>query len=189
MAIAQAYPLGTPKTSDLLIGTSIPAANTNDKPITKNFSVGGILALGSAPSIVTSTFTITTAQLEALGTTDVVLLTLAGDSGNGEYLQLISASILTGGGAVGSSYTWDAAGAFISWNDISLADNNRIIIPQLQLPNGSGSTQNPYTIAAEDGEWRRGGYLILGAAADPVVVGTPNGTLTINLTYRLFPQT
>ena len=189
MAIAQAYPLGTPKTNDLLVGTSIPAANTNDKPITKNFSVGSILALGNAPSIVTSTFTITTAQLEALGTTDVVLLTLAGDSGNGEYLQLISASILASGGAPGASYIWDAAGAFMSWNDIGLADNNRIIIPQLQLTNGSGSPQSPYTIAATDGGWRRGGDLLLGTAADPVIVGTPNGTLTINLTYRLFPQT
>ena len=35
MAIAQAYPLGTPKTNDLLVGTSIPAANTNEKPILK----------------------------------------------------------------------------------------------------------------------------------------------------------
>ena len=189
MAIAQAYHLGTPKTNDLLVGTSIPSPNTNDNPITRNFSVGDILALGNAPNVVTTTFTITTAQLEALGTTDVVLLTLPGDSGNGEYLQLISASILTGGGAVGSSYTWDAAGAFISWSDISLADNNRIIIPQLQLPLGNGSTRNPYTIAATDGGWRRGGDLLLGTAADPVIVGTPSGTLTINLTYRLFPQT
>jgi len=189
MAIAQAYPLGTPKTNDLLVGTSIPAANTNDKPITKNFSVGSILALGNAPSIVTSTFTITTAQLEALGTTDVVLLTLAGGSGDGEYLQLISASILAGGGGIGSGYTWDAAGAFISWSGIGLADNNRIIIPQAQLPSGDGLIGQPYNITATDGYWRRGGNLKLGTAADPVIVGTPNGTLTINLTYRLFPQT
>ena len=47
MAIAQAYPLGTPKTTDLLVGTSIPAANTNDKPTTRNFSVGSIIALAS----------------------------------------------------------------------------------------------------------------------------------------------
>ena len=32
MAIAQAYPLGTPKTNDLIVGTSMPAANTNEKP-------------------------------------------------------------------------------------------------------------------------------------------------------------
>ena len=121
-----------------------------------------------------------------MGTTDVTLLTLAGSTGDGEYLQLISASILPGGGAIGSSYTWDAAGAFISWSDT--ATNNKIIIPQSQLPNGDGNVQGSYTIAASDGEYRRGGDLKLGTAADPVIGGTPNGTLTINLTYRIFPQ-
>lgn len=45
MAIAQQYPLGTPKSNDLLIGTSIPDPNTNEQPKTKNFSVSGIVAL------------------------------------------------------------------------------------------------------------------------------------------------
>jgi len=294
MAIAQAYPLGTPKTNDLIVGTSIPAVNTNEDPKTVNFSVGDIVNLAATGSGTTNTIpvwtngpngvlgdsliiqtnspdvvtigsrfivspnsilaldisqgagkalvtisdnlkvdgtyydsasdqgtdgdvllakgtsgnmvtrwtslanagitsgietaqvTITTAQLEALGTTDVTLLTLAGGTGDGEYLQLISASILPGGGAVGSGYTWDAAGAFISWSDT--ATNNKIIIPQSQLPDGSGFVQGSYTIAASDGEYRRGADLKLGTAADPIIVGTPNGTLTINLTYRIFPQ-
>ena len=42
MAIAQQYPLNTPKNSDLLVGTSIPDPNTNDKPKTSNFSVSSI---------------------------------------------------------------------------------------------------------------------------------------------------
>jgi hypothetical protein len=45
MAIAQAYPLGTPKTNDLIVGTSIPAVNTNEDPKTVNFSVGDIVNL------------------------------------------------------------------------------------------------------------------------------------------------
>ena len=45
MAIAQAYHLGTPKTNDLIVGTSIPAANTNEEPITRNFPISGIVAL------------------------------------------------------------------------------------------------------------------------------------------------
>ena len=186
MAIAQAYPLGTPKTNDLIVGTSIPAANTNEDPKTVNFPISGIVALANSERIATKTILITTAQLEALGTTDVTLLTLAGSTGDGEYLQLMSASILSGGGGLGSSYTWDAAGAFISWSDT--ATNNKIIIPQLQLPAGGGAVQGPYTIAATDGGYRRGADLVLGTATDPVIVGTPNGTLTINLTYRLFPQ-
>ena len=48
MAIAQQYPLGTPKSNDLVIGTSIPDPNTNDDPITKNFPVSSIIALANA---------------------------------------------------------------------------------------------------------------------------------------------
>ena len=185
MSILQSYPKGTPKKGDYIIGTSMPTAGSDEMPTTRNFSVDSIAGVGNAPNVVTATFTITTAQLETLGTTDVTLLPLAGGTGDGEYLQLISASILAGGGALGSSYTWDAAGAFISWSDAAV--NNKIVIPQLQLPDGGGVLQQPYTIAASDGSYRRGGDLKLGTATDPVIVGTPNGTLTINLTYRLFP--
>lgn len=186
MANTRNYPSATAKSDDLVLGTSMPLPNSNDDPRTVNFSIGQINGLANSPDIATKTILITTAQLEALGTTDVTLLTLAGGTGDGEYLQLISASILPGGGAVGSGYTWDAAGAFISWSDA--ATNNKIIIPQLQLPDGGGSPQGSYTIAASDGEYRRGGDLKLGTAADPIIAGTPNGTLTINLTYRIFPQ-
>ena len=92
MAIAQAYPLGTPKTNDLLVGTSIPAANTNEKPITKNFSVGNILALGNAPNVVTTTFTITDAQLENIRNKSCYFTRLKRSCMWGKYLQLISAS-------------------------------------------------------------------------------------------------
>ena len=187
MAIAQAYPLGTPKTNDLLVGTSIPAANTNDKPITRNFSVGSILDLGNAPNVVTTTFTITTAQLEALGTTSVTLLDLNGAAFVGEYIQLISASFEPINGSAGSSYTWAASGAEISYT-FGSADSNSFLIPQLDLPNGSGITQLPYTIAARDGKYQRGSSLRLYTATNPVIVGSPNGSLIINLTYRLFPQ-
>lgn len=186
MANTRSYPSATAKSDDLILGTSMPAANSNDDPRTVNFSVGQINGLANSPDIATKTILITTAQLEALGTTDVTLLTLAGGTGDGEYLQLISASILAGGGAIGGGYTWDAAGAFISWSDTST--NNKIIIPQSQLPDGTPQIVPPYTIAATDGGYRRGGDLKLGTAADPVIAGTPNGTLTINLTYRLFPQ-
>lgn len=42
MAIIQQYPLKTPKNNDLLVGTSTPAANTNDDPKTSSFSVSSI---------------------------------------------------------------------------------------------------------------------------------------------------
>ena len=45
MAIANSYPIGTPKTNDLLVGTSMPTANTDADPITKNFPISSISTL------------------------------------------------------------------------------------------------------------------------------------------------
>jgi len=39
MAIINSYQIGTPKTNDLLVGTSMPGVNTDDDPRTVNFSV------------------------------------------------------------------------------------------------------------------------------------------------------
>ena len=186
MANTLSYPKAAAKKDDLILGTSMPLPNSNDDPRTVNFSISQINGLANSPNVVTKTILITDAQLRTLGTSGVTLLTLAGGSGDGEYLQLISASILQGGGDIGSGYTWDAAGAFISWSDT--ATNNKITIPQNQLPGSGVVIQQPYTIAASDGSYRRGADLVLGTATDPVIVGTPNGTLTINLTYRIFPQ-
>ena len=48
MAIVNSYPIGTPKTNDLLVGTSMPAVNTDADPITKNFPISGISTLIAA---------------------------------------------------------------------------------------------------------------------------------------------
>ena len=45
MAIANSYPIGTPKTNDLLVGTSMPTVNTDADPITKNFPISSISTL------------------------------------------------------------------------------------------------------------------------------------------------
>ena len=45
MAIVNSYPSGTPKSSDLLLGTSTPVAGSGEKPSTKNFSIGEVGAL------------------------------------------------------------------------------------------------------------------------------------------------
>ena len=61
MAIAQQYPLNTPKNSDLLVGTSIPDPNTNDNPKTSNFSVSSIGSfLISENNIITGSGTLNT---------------------------------------------------------------------------------------------------------------------------------
>jgi len=47
MAIINSYTMATPKSGDLLVGTSIPAANTNDQPTTRNFSISEVSSLVS----------------------------------------------------------------------------------------------------------------------------------------------
>lgn len=42
MAIANSYPVGTPKAADLLLGTSVPTPGTDEKATTKNFSISGL---------------------------------------------------------------------------------------------------------------------------------------------------
>ena len=39
MAIANSYPMGTPKSSDLLLGTSVPRLGTDEKATTRNFGI------------------------------------------------------------------------------------------------------------------------------------------------------
>jgi len=45
MANINSYPKATAKVNDLVLGTSVPADNTNDQPKTRNFSVSDINAL------------------------------------------------------------------------------------------------------------------------------------------------
>ena len=50
MSILQSYPKGTPKKGDYIIGTSMPPANSDEMPTTRNFTLANVLDL--APSSV-----------------------------------------------------------------------------------------------------------------------------------------
>lgn len=103
MAIAQAYHLGTPKTNDLLVGTSIPAANTNDKPITRNFSVGSILALGNAPNVVQTQVTLNQDDIFSLNNQGSVELIPA--PGAGKIIVVEACTYHSPEPSVGTGYT------------------------------------------------------------------------------------
>lgn len=51
MAIANSYPVGTPKAADLLLGTSVPNPGTDEKATTKNFGMSAVAALSTAVGI------------------------------------------------------------------------------------------------------------------------------------------
>ena len=113
MSILQSYPKGTPKKGDYIIGTSIPPANSDEMPTTRNFTVDAVAAIANS----TAAYTAYAARLQASsgavgGTPTVNLLanntglTLAwARTGVGRYTATI-----TGGEAL-ESKVWFTAGS------------------------------------------------------------------------------
>ena len=64
MSILQSYPKGTPKKGDYIIGTSIPPANSDEMPTTRNFTVDAVAAIANS----TAAYTAYAARLQATST-------------------------------------------------------------------------------------------------------------------------
>jgi hypothetical protein len=75
MANIQAYPTGTPKVDDLLLGTSVPLPNTDAKPTTNNFKVSDISSLANIG------YTVYTAALTQTGSNAPVASVLQNTTG------------------------------------------------------------------------------------------------------------
>ena len=75
MANIQAYPTGTPKVDDLLLGTSVPLPNTDAKPTTNNFKVSDISSLTNIG------YTVYTALITQAGTAAPVATILQNTTG------------------------------------------------------------------------------------------------------------
>ena len=86
MAIANSYPVGTPKASDLLLGTSVPTPGTDEKATTKNFSVSQVAAIGYKEV----TRTLTNAEFIALPTTSIALVP---SQGAGAAIKVLEATL------------------------------------------------------------------------------------------------
>jgi len=86
MAIANSYPMGTPKSGDLLLGTSTPVAGTNEKPTTRNFGIEDVAALVSR-GFLEITKTLTNAEWIALPATGIIVVPAV----TGKYIQVVSA--------------------------------------------------------------------------------------------------
>ena len=184
MAIANSYPVGTVKTEDLILGTSIPLAGTNDKPVTKNFSVASVLALGSAPGIATAKVLVTDAQLRTLGTAPVVILP-AVNNYIYEILGVTTQALNTGGS--GNDYNWGTQDAVFSWrSNAPIASEHRVEIPNGELPSGEIGVASFYVGTPIAGS-QRDGAIKLGVTNDtnPIITGNPSATWRINVTYRL----
>jgi hypothetical protein len=101
MANLTAYGTGTPKASDLLLGTKTAAPNTNEENITQNFTVSSVAAFANTYSL---GYTLYVAALTQSGATPPVATVLQNTTGatftwgytnTGQYTLTSSSAILT----------------------------------------------------------------------------------------------
>ena len=93
MAIANSYPMGTPKSDDLLLGTSVPRVGTNEKATTRNFSMSAVNALSTAVGLgYTSYVSLVTQAGTNAPTADAVL---ANTTGGNPVWAYVSAGVYT----------------------------------------------------------------------------------------------
>jgi len=186
MAIIQSYPTGVPKTGDFLLGTQMPTL-VGEEATTRNFSMASVLALGSAPNIVTAKVVVTNAQLLTLGTVPVEILPVV----TGYIYEILGiTTFATNSGANGASYNWSASGDGVFYGQGFTAVDHRLEVPNAQLPVGGFSVDASAFVGTPiAGRYRIGAALRLSTTlgVDPTAVLSPNATWTINVTYRLIP--
>ena len=104
MAIANSYPMGTPKSGDLLLGTSVPDYGSTEKPTTRNFSISQVGSLINAGFV--GGYTVYTA-----------LITQAGaDAPVATVLQNTTSGTFTYARIGGGDYTITASGDLFTVN-------------------------------------------------------------------------
>jgi hypothetical protein len=188
MAIAQAYPLGTPKTNDLIVGTSIPAANTNENPKTVNFSVGDIVGLAPGSSIISSKVAITGERLSTISTNALKIIEAPAGSPN-EIIELISVTVKSdlNPATDGSSIDYFADLVITPAFAPPLGPSWQYSISQNWLDSVTSnftayrSTLQAGTTSTED----RDIYLGDTGGVDPTVSGDNIPGITLYLTYRI----
>ncbi len=185
MANTISYPSATAKSSDLVLGTSMPLPNTNDSPKTVNFSIGQINGLANSPDIATAQVTITDAQIRTLGTLPVEILPAV--SGYIYEILGVTATQVNSGG-LGDSYDWSASGDGVFYGRGFQPNEHRVEIINTYLPSGGGISDS-YVATPIAGTFRSGSAVKVSTTlgVDPTIpIGqTPVAQWVINITYRL----
>ena len=93
MAIANSYPMGSPKAGDLLLGTSVPNPGTDEKATTKNFSMSAVSALSTAVGLGYTSYVSLVTQAGTNAPT--IAATLANTTGGNPVWAYASAGVYT----------------------------------------------------------------------------------------------
>ena len=184
MAIANSYPVGTVKTEDLILGTSIPDPNTNDKPSTRNFSVSDVIALATGTLLQTKKVTITTAQLKTSGNSVVNVINLL----DNQVADVISVILKVKNQSAANKLTF-ADPLTIQPSALDSSPSYRYLIP-ISVANNETVDQF-YKPALEAGSSDTGpivGDVLFKSSvvsSNPVETGTATTTIDIYITYRI----
>ena len=178
MAIIQSYPTGTPKDGDYLIGTSMPAVNSDELPITKNFPIADVLGLSSDSYIKFEKVVVSTAELKDLHNTPKILVDVT--AGNPKELcQVYSVVFSVGGNTSLNKLTFP--------NDLNIQSNNtspwKYVIPQATANNQFIPFYVPSLTAGLSG---LDSDVVLSSAGAAAETGTAATTMTFWITYRIF---
>lgn len=101
MANLTAYGTGTPKASDLLLGTKTATPNTNEENITQNFSVSSLASFTNSYSLGYTVYTALLNQTGAAAPVATILQNTTGGTitwiktGTGEYTATIANALFT----------------------------------------------------------------------------------------------
>ena len=174
MAIANSYPMGTPKSNDLLIGTSVPAANSEDVATTRNFSISAVATLATQ-GYAEVTKVISNAEWLALATTSVQIIPTPGTS---KALQVILAHV-----------KWVHSGANFEWDGPLHLSNGTTgavsTVVQGTIPAAysdvNGNDTQIFTISGADVSVN--GAINLGCPNGTTITG--GGTLSVTVRYQV----
>ena len=182
MAIVNSYPIGTPKTNDLLVGTSMPLADTDADPITKNFPISGIVALATG-NLQAKKVTITTDQLKISGNSTVNIVDLE----ENQVADVISVMVRVNNQSAANKLTF--ADPLTIAPAAQVVPNYKYIIPVSVANSEVGG--HFYKPALDEG------YSDIGPVvgdvrfknsvtnSNPVETGTATTTLDIYITYKI----
>tara|TARA_Y100000385_G_scaffold154281_1_gene160017 strand:- start:709 stop:1239 length:531 start_codon:yes stop_codon:yes gene_type:complete len=175
MANLTAYPIGTPKSEDLLIGTSVPIPGTNQKPTTKNFSIRTVSTL-MTQGYVEVTKTLTNAEWLGLASTSVEIIP---SPGQGKAIQVILAHVKYF--PSGDNFSWTSPLTLNNATSGAVSSVTQGVLPTSYTDVDGDGDMQIFTISGSDVSLN--GAINFGCASGATIGG--GGTLSITIRYQV----